>query len=152
MAAMISQRTISYRSTGRVLASFLLVWMSGVACLLHCATVCAHAATEEARSCSAMAETASDSCCCEEEAAETIEVEPGRDAARGVTEASSCCLLRAREAAPAPVPASVDAPAIEAAAPAIQVLAASTPVYSGDRAQPIRNRGDTYLRCCVFLI
>ena len=99
-----------------------------------------------------MAEEPSGSCCCDEEAAETFEVEDGHDAVRGVAEASACCLLRAREAFPAPVPASVDAPAVMPAPVELPALASVDSACPADRTLPIRNRGDTYLRCCVFLI
>ena len=150
---MIVRRAISSRGPGRVLASLLLVWVSGAACLLHCATICAADVVEEASGhCATMAEEPAASCCCDEEPAETVEVEEGHDAVRGVSEASACCLLRAREAFPAPVPTSVDAPAVEPASVELPTLAAVEPPCPTDSALPIRNRGDTYLRCCVFLI
>jgi hypothetical protein len=144
------------RSVGRVVVPALVVWLSGLACLLTCAAVCYGARTpacgtgvEESHT------TAKAHACCAVKGAshETAETTSDAMAVReDHSEAGTCCFSTARPTMTAPLPLPVT---VAAALPAIQF---TPPVPDRDAAPravaavPPLSRGDTYLRCCVLLI
>ena len=133
----------------RAIAPALAVWLSGVACLLACAAMCGRAAAAE--------HPAVERACCHRSA--EIEAEESGCAAlpsdelRGEPSLASCCFLRARASIPGPVPKSVAAPLAAPVACGVPTVEnfAGAPIAAA-ASFPVLNRGDTHLRCCVFLI
>ena len=128
----------------RAIAPVLALWLSGVCCLLLCVSVCAEAATPSA-----------DHGCCARSA--EIEAEASCEgpaiAVEGRGGDGSCCFLGSRHATNAPLPDLSSSPlAPPATGTAPIVVAASVADRPAVAALPVQNRGDTYLRCCVFLI
>lgn len=138
---------------GRAIAVLLLVWTSGAACLLYCATACTAVMVEASASCAVSEEMAASDCCRTEEEATTAEVVvTDGPALRGEPAAMVCCLLSSRSLEPAPVPAGAETPvAVPAMRPAPVAESAAFATVAPVRAGPVLNRGDTYLRCCVLL-
>ena len=131
----------------RAIAPALAVWLSGIACLLACTSMCARAADHSAPA---------RACChrsAEIEAEESGAVTGAVAELRGEPSLDSCCFLRARASVPGPVPKSVDAPlAPPVARDVVASDAAARPQTAAVASFPPLNRGDTHLRCCVFLI
>lgn len=145
---------------GRLITPLLLVWLSGVGCLLHCAAICASGAPEAHDAAAARpAEASGEHACChapgELDAGDAAGEAPGglpaARALRGDGATDSCCMLAGRRSIRAPVPDGVDAPVVVARRYAGPLAAAAPPVLPA-RSLPVLNRGDTHLRCCVFLI
>ncbi len=134
----------------RAIAPVLVVWLSGVACLLVCASMCAR--TAEA------AEHQQRHACCarsaEIEAEESCDAAPPGADMRAEASLTECCLLTARASTRAPLPQGFAiplAPAVARVAPTV-AIADGTVVPIPTASAPVLNRGDTHLRCCVFLI
>jgi hypothetical protein len=125
----------------RLLVAGLLFSTSGLACLLLCATVCAENAPKARACCHESAEERAAS-----GGVDGVAIDRTRDAA-------GCCMLRARNTLAAPVPSGFDAPASPPPSSATLVVAPAAPLPTAPVVSgPVHNRGDTHLRCCVFLI
>jgi hypothetical protein len=132
----------------RAIAPALAVWLSGVACLLACTSMCARAADArpggEHPCCHRSAEIEAEESGCAAAPAAEVRGEPSFD---------SCCFLRSRASLPGPVPKSVGAPLAPAVDRGVAIAADPAPPAAAPAAAfPVLNRGSTYLRCCVFLI
>ena len=133
--------------TGRLIAPAITVWLSGALCLITCLAVCASSATA--------CEASSEHSCCERmsEAADADAEPPASISAESVTGVSGCCLMfgnRPTVEGPQRVETSIDADAPERFIASVQP--AGQDVARFVSTLPVRSRGDTYLRCCVFLI
>jgi hypothetical protein len=129
----------------RAIAPVLALWLSGICCLLLCVSVCAEPAA---------ASSAEHGCCTR---SAEIEAEASCDgpaiAGEGQGAGSTCCFLTSRHATNAPLPDGSPAPVAACATSSAPVAVATAPVAPAYVAAPlVQNRGDTYLRCCVFLI
>lgn len=129
----------------RAIAPVLALWLSGVCCLLLCVSVCAE---------SAAASSAKRGCCAR---GVEIDAEASCDgpaiAGEGQGAGGACCFLSSRPMTNAPLPDGSQAPVAASATSSAPVAVATAPVAPAFVAAPLaRNRGDTYLRCCVFLI
>ena len=133
--------------TGKLIAPAITVWLSGALCLVTCLAVCAASATA--------CEAATKSSCCEQtrEEADRDAEPPASISAESVDRASGCCLMfgnRPTVEQPQRHESSVDT---DEPAKFIAYLRSNRPdVERFASALPVRSRGDTYLRCCVFLI
>ena len=127
----------------RAIAPVLAVWLSGLCCLLMCTAVCAEPAVVRGDCCARNAAIAA-----EEEACSGPAI-----AGEASPSESGCCFLTSRVATTATMP---EAPAVAAAPAAVSaatvVFAVVDPDSPPPAAVPATSRGDTYLRCCVFLI
>lgn len=144
---MIGGRHTTFGFTGRMLAPAITVWLSGALCLLSCLAVCGA---------STMAcEKPKESSCC----AESCEI-AGSDAEQGpmlaagsISGVSHVCSMFGRRPpvdGPQRHPLPVDS---DVQARFVATVAAPVPVDSRySSTLPVRSRGDTHLRCCVFLI
>ena len=133
--------------TGRFLAPAITVWLSGALCLITCLAVCATSA-------SACEATTKASCCAESCDERDSDVEPLASlSAVSVTGTSGCCLMFGRRP-------TVEGPqrhesTIDADGPQrffVSAVVAGPDAPGRHSTLPVRSRGDTYLRCCVFLI
>lgn len=131
----------------RTIAATVVFWLSGLACLVVCATGCAEAkgAASHVPACCARSAAIDAEASCEAGL-------PG-DVLRGEPSFASCCFLAARPdgRAPAPGNAFPDAPAAEPAGVDLRLRSASAPVDPAP-VEYLPDRGDTHVRCCVFLI
>ena len=149
-----TQSLTSRTWVGRTLVPLLLVWLSGVGCLLYCATLCQTSAPE---SCAPAPAVAAEHACCTD-SGETAEAEtpatlPNQRALRAETHSTTCCMLARRGSVEAPVPDGVHSPAATGVRRHdLPVAAAASAPAIPVRHAPPRSRGDTHLRCCVFLI
>ena len=128
----------------RAIAPILALWLSGVCCLLLCVSVCAEPASTPAEH----------DCCARSAAIEAEEsCEGAVIAVEGRGSGGTCCFLASRHATNAPLPEGSSAPLAPPVAGAAPVAVAAAPMARVPvAAAPVQNRGDTYLRCCVFLI
>ena len=129
----------------RAIAPVLALWLSGVCCLLLCVSVCGEPAA---------ASPAEHSCCARSAEIEAEEsCEGPAIAVEGQGAGGTCCFLASRSTTNAPLPDGSYAPAappVTGVAPVAVAAAPAAPVQIA--SAPVQNRGDTYLRCCVFLI
>lgn len=133
--------------TARIVAPALAVWLSGVICLMCCSEIC-RAETDDCHG------TTEPSCCAPKTEALDADVEP--PAALSVplesAPARGCMLSTARPDIEAPLPdGSLTAPALPAMVD-VPVASRPEPIAGVASTYPVRSRGDTHLRCCVFLI
>lgn len=133
--------------TGRLLAPAITVWLSGMLCLITCLAVCASSAaacgaSSEHSCCERMRDTADD------------DAEPLASlSAESVARTSGCCLMlgnRPTVEGPQRHDTSVDADYAERFVASVRTSGADVARFAS--TLPVRSRGDTYLRCCVFLI
>lgn len=129
----------------RAIAPVLALWLSGVCCLLLCASVCADRAPASA-----------EHGCCARSAEIEAEESCGAGAAIGVEGSGAggtCCFLSSRHATSAPLPDGFGTPAAPPVSSTVPAAVAAAPdARVAVVTLPVQNRGDTYLRCCVFLI
>lgn len=133
--------------TGRLLAPAITVWLSGALCLITCLAVCASSA--------AACEASSEHSCCERmNQASDADAEPTASiSAESVTGVSGCCLMlgnRPTVEGPQRHETSIDAESSERLIASVQPAGQDVARFAS--TLPVRSRGDTYLRCCVFLI
>lgn len=133
--------------TGRLLAPAITVWLSGALCLITCLAVCASSA--------AACEASSDHSCCERmsQSADADSEPPASISAESVTGASGCCLMfgsRPTVEGPQRHETSIHSESAERFIASVQPAGQDVARYAS--TLPVRSRGDTYLRCCVFLI
>ena len=156
--------------TRRLAALGLVLWLAGAGCLLGCsalmgANASAHAAPSQTHAAQAESHSAEppDSCaamrghdCCggvEEKESEEAQGRSSAGAERHGSRTAIHCPLGGRQASDPARKVRVDttpnaaAPATQSPAPAPSYVTAAHP--SGPL---VRDRGSTYLRCCVFLI
>ena len=130
----------------RAIAPALALWLSGVCCLLMCAAVCGEPG--------AGAASARDCC------ARSAEIEAEEAACSGPAiggpathAAGTCCFLSTRAAAHVPRPDTSAAPLASPDARVSTVVPTPVEPPAPPRATVLAtSRGDTPLRCCVFLI
>ena len=128
----------------RAIAPVLALWLSGVCCLLLCASVCTdrEPASAERGCCVRSAEIEAEEAC--EGAAMGVE---------GSGAGGTCCFLSSRRATSAPLPDGFGTPAAPPVSGTVpDAVAAAPDARIAVATLPVQNRGDTYLRCCVFLI
>lgn len=133
--------------TGRLLAPAITVWLSGALCLITCLAVCASSA--------AACEASSEHSCCERmrEVADDDAEPPASLSAESVAGVSGCCLMfgnRPTVEGPQRHETSIDADVADGFVAAVRPAGLDVARFAS--ALPVRSRGDTYLRCCVFLI
>ncbi len=144
---MIREPHAPFGLAGKLIAPAITVWLSGALCLITCLAVCAASATA--------CEAATKSSCCERscEEADSDAEPPASISAESVDRASGCCLMfgnRPTVEQPQRHETSVDT---DEPSKFIAYLRSNRPdVERFASALPVRSRGDTYLRCCVFLI
>ena len=133
--------------TGRLLAPAITVWLSGALCLVTCLAVCATSA--------AACEAPSEHSCCDRmrDVADEDAEPPASLSAESLAGVSGCCLMfgnRPTVEQPQRHEMSVDAEETESFVAFVQPAGSDFARFAS--ALPVRSRGDTYLRCCVFLI
>ncbi len=133
--------------TGRILAPAITVWLSGMLCLITCLAVCASSA--------AACEASSEHSCCERmrDTADDDAEPPASLSAESVAGTSGCCLMfgnRPTVEGPQRHDTSIDADDAERFVASVRTSGADVARFAS--TLPVRSRGDTYLRCCVFLI
>src|SRR5262249_38596789 len=126
----------------------LAIWLSGLACLIVCASTCARAEA---------APTAHPRACCARsaqiEAEESCGALVSLDEIRGEPSFDGCCFLTARSTTQAPVPKSFTVvPSSALARTDFWIECDASLPQPSPPATPVLDRGDTHLRCCVFLI
>lgn len=154
------------RTFNRPVVAGLAMWLSGLVCLFCCAATCAASTDHCAMDDSAMVgsvqseaqENGEHACCAKQRRAEEAKTAAkARISPDGAItterDPEVCCALKARLTAAVPLPVPPQIPGVELVAVTLPVLIVEpTPIAYPRDAIPPLNRGDTHLRCCVFLI
>ncbi len=146
-------KTYHSRKIHRLPALMLALWLGGIGCLLGCEMEVSAAPVNEAQSSSSTTScpALSGSNCCHQRASKDGDGYSAQTVPQSA-DAISCCLLAAQPAFVFSKP-QVDSSAL--ALPAhgtFPVLHAETYTAPSANRLFVRNRGGTYLLCCVFLI